>query len=177
MKKIFSLSLLLLAFISLESCISIKSTSKKKSAAAAQAAKKPDPKPKKGDIQPYADVITKEAQSDEGLFTVHKIDDSFFYEIPDILFEKEMLMVTRISKTASGLGFGGGKQNTQVLRWQKKDKKVVLRVVSYEVFAADSLPVHEAVVNSNFEPVLYTFPIKAFSVDSTATVIEVTDLF
>ena len=177
MKKIFSLSLLLLAFISLESCISIKSTSKKKSAAAAQAAKKPDPKPKKGDVQPYADVITKEAQSDEGLFTVHKIDDSFFYEIPDILFEKEMLMVTRISKTASGLGFGGGKQNTQVLRWQKKDKKVVLRVVSYEVFAADSLPVHEAVVNSNFEPVLYTFPIKAFSVDSTATVIEVTDLF
>ena len=177
MKKIFSLSLLLLAFISFESCISIKSTSKKKSAAAAQAAKKPDPKPKKGDIQPYADVITKEAQSDEGLFTVHKIDDSFFYEIPDILFEKEMLMVTRISKTASGLGFGGGKQNTQVLRWQKKDKKVVLRVVSYEVFAADSLPVHEAVVNSNFEPVLYTFPIKAFSVDSTATVIEVTDLF
>ena len=177
MKKIFSLSLLLLAFISFESCISIKSTSKKKSAAAAQAAKKPDPKPKKGDIQPYADVITKEAQSDEGLFTVHKIDDSFFYEIPDILFEKEMLMVTRISKTASGLGFGGGKQNTQVLRWQKKDKKVVLRVVSYEVFAADSLPVHEAVVNSNFEPVLYTFPIKAVSVDSTATVIEVTDLF
>ena len=88
-----------------------------------------------------------------------------------------MLMVTRISKTASGIGFGGGKQNTQVLRWQKKDKKVVLRVVSHETFAADSLPVHEAVVNSNFEPVLYTFPIKALSVDSTATVIDVTDLF
>ena len=177
MKKIFSLSLLILAFISLESCLSIKLTSKKKSAKATQTTKKPDPKPKKGDIQPYADVITKEAQSDDGLFTVHKIDDSFFYEIPDHLFDKEMLMVTRISKTASGLGFGGGKQNTQVLRWQKKDKKVVLRVVSYEVFAADSLPVHEAVVNSNFEPILYTFPIKAFSIDSTATVIEVTDLF
>ena len=177
MKKFFSISFLLVAFISLESCLSIKLTSKKKSAKAAQVAKKPDPKPKKGDIQPYKKVITKEAQSDEGLFTVHKIDDSFFYEIPDSLFNKEMLMVTRISKTASGLGFGGGKQNTQVLRWQKKDKKVVLRVVSYEVFAADSLPVHEAVVNSNFEPVLYTFPIKAFSADSTATVIEVTDLF
>ena len=177
MKKFFSLSLLLFVFISFESCISIKSTSKKNKAAAAQTAKKPDSKPKKGDIKPYADVITKEALSDAGLFTVHKIDDAFFYEIPDTLFDKEMLMVTRISKTASGVGFGGGKQNTQVLRWQKKDKKVVLRVVSYEVFAADSLPVHEAVVNSNFEPVLYTFPIKAFNVDSTATVIEVTDLF
>ena len=177
MKKFFSLSLLLVALVSFESCISIKLTSKKKAAKAAQVAKKPDPKPKKGDIQPYEKVITKDAKSDEGLFTVHKIDDSFFYEIPDSLFNKEMLMVTRIAKTASGLGFGGGKQNTQVLRWQKKDKKVVLRVVSYEVFAADSLPVHEAVVNSNFEPVLYTFPIKAFSADSTATLIEVTDLF
>jgi hypothetical protein len=63
------------------------------------------------------------------------------------------------------------------LRWQKRDKKVLLRVVSHEVFAADSLPVHEAVVNSNFEPVLYTFPIKAYNNDSTATVINVTDLF
>jgi hypothetical protein len=177
MKKIFSLSLLLFVFVSFESCISIKSTSKKNKAAAALSAKKSDSKPKKEDIKPYADVITKEALSDAGLFMVHKIDDTFFYEIPDTLFDKEMLMVTRISKTASGIGFGGGKQNTQVLRWQKKDKKVVLRVVSYEVFAADSLPVHEAVVNSNFEPVLYTFPIKAFNVDSTATVIEVTDLF
>ena len=177
MKRFFSLFLLLVAFVSFESCFSIKLTSKKKTAKAVQLAEKPDPKPKKGDIQPYEKVITKDAKSDEGLFTVHKIDDSFFYEIPDSLFNKEMLMVTRIAKTASGLGFGGGKQNTQVLRWQKKDKKVVLRVVSYEVFAADSLPVHEAVVNSNFEPVLYTFPIKAFSVDSTATVIEVTDLF
>ena len=176
MKKIISVTFLLAALISFESCLSIKVTSKKK-AAASKVAEKPDPKPKNGDIKPYDKVITKEAKSDGGLFKVHEIDDTFFYEIPDTLFDKEMLMVTRISKTASGVGFGGGKQNTQVLRWQKKGKKVVLRVVSYEVFAADSLPVHEAVVNSNFEPVLYTFPIKAFSIDSTATVIEVTDLF
>tara|TARA_B110000037_G_scaffold16330_1_gene16938 strand:+ start:5851 stop:8343 length:2493 start_codon:yes stop_codon:yes gene_type:complete len=176
MKKLIALTFLLTAIISFESCLSVKVTSKKKNAAA-KTTEKPDPKPKKGDIKPYDKVITKDAKSDNGLFKVHNIDNSFFYEIPDTLFDKEMLMVTRISKTASGVGFGGGKQNTQVLRWQKKGKKVVLRVVSYEVFAADSLPVHEAVVNSNFEPVLYTFPIKAFSVDSTATVIEVTDLF
>ncbi|MBE9489360.1 MAG: zinc-dependent metalloprotease [Bacteroidetes bacterium] len=152
-----------------------------KKAAEAEAAKKasvkPKAKPKKGAIKPYDKVITKEAISDEGLFTVHKIDDQFFYEIPDSLFEREMLMVTRIAKTAKGIGFGGGKQNEQVLRWQKKDKKVLLRVVSYSIVAADSLPVHEAVVNSNFEPVLYTFPIKAFSKDSLNTVIDVTELF
>jgi predicted Zn-dependent protease with MMP-like domain len=143
-----------------------------------KAAAKPKPKPpKKGAIKPYAKVITKDAKTDKGLFTVHQIDDKFFYEIPDSLFGREMLMVTRIAKTANGIGFGGGKQNTQVLRWQKIGKKVVLRVVSYNVVAADSLPIHEAVINSNFEPVLYTFPIKAFSKDSLNTVIDVTDLF
>ncbi|MBT8284488.1 MAG: zinc-dependent metalloprotease, partial [Flavobacteriaceae bacterium] len=142
-------------------------------------ASKPEAKTKKGDPEPYDKVITKDAVTDSGLFDVHKVDDSHFYEIPDSLFNREMLMVSRISKTASGIGFGGGKINTQVLRWEKKPKKVLLRVVSYDVVAADSLPVHEAVVNSNFEPVLYSFDIKAFKKDSLnpATVIQVDELF
>ena len=168
------ISILLTTVFLVHSCaISIKTTSSKKSKAPAVE----KPKPKKGDLKPYDEIITEDAVSDSGLFTVHKIDADFFYEIPDSLFDKEMLMVTRISKTASGIGFGGGKQNTQVLRWQKKDKKVLLRVVSYEVFAADSLPVYQAVVNSNFEPVLYTFPVETISKDSTSTVINVTELF
>jgi len=135
--------------------------------------------PKKGGIQPYNKVITKAAKTDKGLFDVHKVDDKHFYEIPDSLFNREMLMVSRIAKTATGIGFGGGKINTQVLRWEKKDKKVLLRVVSYGNFAADSLPIHEAVVNSNFEPVLFAFDIKAKKKDSLApaTVIEVGPLF
>ena len=86
-------------------------------------------------------------------------------------------MVTRISKTASGIGFGGGKQNTQVLRWERKNKKVLLRVVSHQIVASDSLPIHEAVVNSNFEPILYSFDIKAIGKDSNSTVIQVNKFF
>ena len=152
---------------------------KKKKKAKTEAKAKPNGNGKKGKIQPYNKVITKEAKTDKGLFDVHEVNDKFFYEIPDTLFGREMLMVSRISKTASGIGFGGGKINTQVLRWEKKPKKVLLRVVSHNVVAADSLPVNEAVVNSNFEPVLYAFDIKAFKKDSLnpATVIDVNDLF
>lgn len=175
MKTLLKFILLFNSLALLHSCaISFKASSIKKNSTSET---NPKPKPKKNGIKPYSEVITKDAISDDGLFKVHKIEADYYYEIPDSLFEKEMLMVSRISKTASGIGFGGGKQNTQVLRWQKRDKKVLLRVVSHEVFAADSLAVHEAVVNSNFEPVLYTFPIKAYSKDSTATVIDVTDLF
>ena len=119
---------------------------------------------KKTGPQPYAKVITAKAETDEGLFKVHTLDDKYFYEIPDSLLEREMLMVTRIAKTASGMGFGGGKTNTQTLRFQKNKETILLRVVSHDVVAADSLPVHQAVVNSNFEPILYSFPIKALAI-------------
>ena len=135
--------------------------------------KSSDKKEKVSKLKTYDDIITKDAITDKGLFDVHKVDENYFYEIPDSLFGREMLVVTRIAKTASGIGFGGGKQNTQVLRWEKRSKKVLLRVVSHQVIAADSLPIHEAVVNSNFEPILYRFDVKTVGKDSTSTLIQV----
>jgi len=180
MKRIKFLLTLLLTLTMLSGGYA-QSKRKKKSKKAKTEAPAPKKAPKKNAIQPYKKVITKEAKTDEGLFTVHKLDGKYFYEIPDSLFNKEMLMVTRIAKTANGLGFGGGKQNTSVLRWEVKDKKVLLRIVSHQVIAADSLPVSEAVKNSNFEPVLYAFDIKAYHKDTVAktrnTVIDATELF
>jgi hypothetical protein len=88
-------------------------------------AQKPDKKDKDDSKKPkkektFEEIITKEAITNKGLFDIHKVKEKYYYEINDTLFGREMLMVTRIAKTASGLGFGGGKQNTQVLRWQKK---------------------------------------------------------
>ena len=136
-------------------------------------------KKSKNGIKPYSQVITKEAKTNKGLFDVHFQDNKYFFEIPDSLLNREMLMVTRIAKTATGIGFGGGKQNEQVLRWERKNDRINLRVVSYSNYAADSLPIHEAVVNSNFEPVLFSFDIKAFKKDSLANnlIIDATDLF
>ena len=126
-------------------------------------------------LKKYSSLITKDAVSDKGLFDVHKIKDKYYFEINDSLIGREMLMVTRIAKTAAGIGFGGGKQNTQVLRWQKKDSKILLRVVSHNVVANDSLPVSEAVVNSNFEPILHSF--KTLSYGKNSSIIDVTKLF
>ena len=176
-KKVLS-QLLLVAFVfafSLDAEAQKKKKRSKKDDKKAVAVK-PKPKPKKGAIQPYGKVVTKDMKTDDGLFKVHSKDNAYLFEIPDSLLEREMLMVTRIAKTASGIGFGGGKTNTQVLRWQRKDKQVLLRIVSHQVVADTILPVHEAVVNSNFEPVLYSFPIKAYNKDTTGVVIDATKL-
>jgi hypothetical protein len=129
-----------------------------------------------GGIQPYDKVITAKAVSDDGLFKVHNIDGKYFYEIPDSLVDREMLMVTRIAKTADNIGYGGENVRNQVVRWQKKDKKVLLRVVSHNNIADENSPMSLSVRNSNFEPIVQTFDIKAIGKDSSL-VIEVTALF
>ena len=170
--KLYPILAFAFSVMTVVSCASSKQAKK----GAGTASTEKEEKSKNG-MKPYDKVITNDAISDAGLFTIHKVNDDYFYEIPDSLFNREMLMVTRIAKTATGLGFGGGKTNTEVLRWEKRDKKVLLRVVSHQIVAADSLPIYEAVANSNFEPVLYSFDIKTISKDSTKTVIQVNDLY
>ena len=129
------------------------------------------------DSKKYSDVITEDAETDDGLFKVHQIEDKLYFEIPDSLLGAEMLLVTRTAATMNNLGYGGMKTSTQVLRWEKQAEKIMLRIVSYENVADEDEPIYNAVRNSNFEPILRAFDIETLNDDSTATVVEVTDLF
>ncbi|MEX0945171.1 MAG: zinc-dependent metalloprotease [Balneolaceae bacterium] len=129
------------------------------------------------EIKAFSEIIKDDFDKDEGLFNVYKDDSNFYYEIPDTLLGREMLMVSRIARTADGILYGGMRNNNQVLRWEKRDKKILLRRVSFSNTASDSLPVFEAVRNSNFEPIIASFDIEAYSADTTGSVIEVTDFF
>ena len=141
---------------------------------AAATAKKDD---KKDDLKKYSEVVTDDAVSDEGPFHVHRVDEKLYYEIPDSLLDTEMLLVTRIAATADNVGYGGMKANTQVVRWQKQDKKIFLRIVSYENVADEDQPIYHAVRNSNVEPIVKSFKIESLGKDSAGVVIDVTSLF
>jgi hypothetical protein len=52
-----------------------------------------DPAP---EPRPYERVITKDAKSDDGIFTVHRIGDRIYYEIPQAMFDKEFLWSVRL---------------------------------------------------------------------------------
>lgn len=140
------------------------------------AAPRPSAQAKPGP-KPYAEIITDKAKSKEGLFKVHEIEGKYYYEIPDTLIGREMLVVTTIAKTSDGLGYGGERTNTQMVRWDQNGDNILLKVVSYSNTAADSLPIFEAVRNSNLEPILQKFDVKAKAKDGKGVVIEVTDLF
>jgi hypothetical protein len=170
-------SLGLIVFILMGSVISVQAQKKKKKNAPEETAEAaPKKKEDKNGVKPYSKVITSEAKTDEGLLSVHRVNDKFYYEIPSTLLGREMIMVTRIAKTADNLGYGGQKTNSQVLRWERRGDKVYIRVLSYQNVANDSLPVYESVRNSNLEPILYAFDVKAYGEDSSS-VIAINDLF
>src|SRR5687767_1082079 len=57
----------------------------------------------KKNIKLYKEIITDKAITDDGLFKVHKINDRYYFEISNILFNKDILIVNRVSKAAAGL--------------------------------------------------------------------------
>ena len=137
------------------------------------------PAPAKPGPKPYKDVITAKAKTTKGLFTVHKIDDKYFFELPENLFDKEIMAITRFSKVAGGGGvYGGELANQQVVKFEKgPDNKVFMRVVTLISVADSSQPIYKAVSNSNLDPIAATFDIKSLGKDSSGAVIEVTDFF
>jgi len=128
-------------------------------------------------IKPFGAVVPDTARTDPGLLTTHRVEDKLYFEIPDSLLGREILMVSRVSRAQADLAFGGQKVNTQVLRWERRGAELLLRVASYEKTANPEDPVFQAVQNSSFEPVLKSFSIKARNEDSTGVVVDVTDLY
>src|SRR5690606_20826753 len=152
--------------------------------AACSATRPPDASPEaeadtSGAFEPYDEVVTADAETDVGLFTVHRLDGGtrVLLEVPDSLLGRELLVVSRIARTAENLGYGGEEANTQVVRWERHGKNVLLRTVGHNVVAADSLPIYQAVRNATFEPIVASFPIQAMNGDSSAVVIDVTGLY
>lgn len=138
-------------------------------------------KKKETKIKDYHQVITKQAISDDGLFKSHKVDNKYYFEIPNSLLNKEMLLVSRISKLPSGLGGGyvnaGSSAHEQLIVWEKFQDKVLIKVKSFASVANDSLPINISVKANNYEPTLYAFDIVAFAKDSSAVVIDVTKFY
>jgi hypothetical protein len=121
-------------------------------------------------------VITKDAKSDPGVFTVHRVRDRVYYEIPKEMLGREFLWVSQIASTTAGAGSGGQAAGNRVVRWERRDRRVLLRSVSYEIVADAGQPIARAVHNANFDTILMAFPIETLG-KNDAPVIEVSRLF
>ena len=128
----------------------------------------------------YSDVIGDDAVSDDGLFGVHEVDGTYFFEVPDSLLEMDMLLISRIAGKQDGLGGfapAGVAVNRQMVRLEQRDDRILLRKYSGEAVADDTLAIAQSVEANYFAPILAAWDIEARGTDSTTSVIDITDFF
>ena len=127
----------------------------------------------------FKDVITDKAITKKGLFNVYKVEEKWYFEIPDSILTREIMAITRFSKVAGGGGvYGGELANEQTIAFEKgPNNNIFLRVIT-TISAADSTnAIFKAVTSSNLNPIAAAFDIKAYGKDSTSSIIDVSDFF
>lgn len=130
---------------------------------------------KPGELKKYEDVITNKAKTTVGLFTVHRIDDKVYFEMPSSAYGKLMLWTTEVAKAPSGVGWGGKALGNLVVRWERRAHKVLLWQVFFDK-RADGKAIQRAVDSANLDSIVMSFNVETEGKDKTA-VINATPLF
>ena len=154
----------------------------------APAPTKPDAKPgdkpaeakppalKPGEPKPYKDVITAEAKTEKGVFTVHRIDEKVYFEIPTSMYDKDMLWQTEIAQTGGGAGFGGTHVGEKVIRFSRHKNSIFIRSISWDIRGDGKTAIQKAVDITNVSPIIASLPIEAEG-EGKAAVVNVTQFY
>ena len=129
--------------------------------------------------RPYRQVVPASATSDSGMFVVHRNGERVLFEIPDSLLGREMLMITRWASVPTNFGGfnpAGFSAQEQIMTWERRGDRILLRKHSYEQVAADSTPIALSVSANNLAPIVASFAVAA-NAPGGGVVIDVTDFY
>jgi len=128
--------------------------------------------------KPYHEVITVKAKTQRGFFNVHKVDEKYYFEIPDSLLRRDLLVVNRIAAAAQRNGYAGDEIGENVIQFERgPNNKMFVKSISYPDRAYDSTEngLYRSFLTNNVQPIIAAFDIKAFSKDGEGCVIDLTD--
>ena len=131
-------------------------------------------KKEKTEDKSYDKVITKEARTKKGLITLHMVKSTFYMEIPVKLMGKPMLFAGRVAEISDNKDVVAGQmpQDPMLVEWSCDEEKVYLHNVISRSVCDENEPIAISMERNNLKPVIRAFPIKAFSKDSSAQVID-----
>ena len=96
------------------------------------------------EIRPYREIVTKDAITEKGLFTVHRVKETVLFEIPARALDCDMLWVTSLARTQVGHAIGGTLVGERVVRWERFQDHILLRDVDFRLRAEPRAAVHRA---------------------------------
>ena len=154
-------------------------TAKKPKSSASKKAESSAEKPKESD---YDKLFKEKHTVADGMFRLHDVKGKLYFEIPDSLFGREMLLGSTISEVSDNAAATTGSKSDYPLHvvFTRNDRSVQQRTVNCENITDEtgaSRALAEAVKRNTADPILRNYKIEAWNRDSTAVVVNVTDLF
>ena len=157
----------------------VTATAKKPKSSASKKTESSAEKPKESD---YDKLFKEKHPIADGMFRLHDVKGKLYFEIPDSLFGREMLLGSTISEVSDNAAATIGSKSDYPLHviFTRNDRYVQLRTVNCENITDEigaSAALIDAVKRNSADPILRNYKIEAYSKDSTAVVVNVTDLF
>ena len=155
--------------------------SKKKDAAKTENEAKKDSTAKKGNTAAYNDFI-KGAVTKDGLFKIHTIKEKIYFEIPNEVLGKDLLIVNKISSVPAqinnaGINKGMNYEN-KLIRFYKDEKnnKVWAKTFDPKISVNKKDNIALSVRDNYGESIIEGFEIKTYGKDS-AVVVQMNNVF
>lgn len=144
--------------------------------------KKVQSESKEGKQSKY-DELLKNAETREGMFRIHRVEDAWYFEVPDTLMGRDLLIVNKVSGVPyelndAGLNKGMAYED-KLIRFRKDtlSKKVWVTTWNPRVSVPEGDAIARSVHDNYREAVIEWFPIEALTPDSTGVLIRVNKVF
>lgn len=137
-----------------------------------------DKEEKKEEKKSYEDLL-KDFTTQKGMFNLHTKGTQLYFEIPDSLMGREFILSSRVSATSNNKEIVAGQMPRQplLLKFSKDEDKVYMHIVNTDNVCDEESDTYASLQRNYLNPIMKSFNIKAFTPDSTATVIDVTKFF
>ena len=129
---------------------------------------------KAGKLKKYDDVITKEFQTQPGVFAVHRHEDKVYFEIPQEALGRLFLWYAEVARGPGGSSWGGAAIGEAVVKFERRGNRIYLWRLAFSKRSRGDSAIQRAVEAAGTDTIIASFPIEAEGKDRSA-VINVSD--
>ncbi len=131
---------------------------------------KTGPAAKAGELKKYDDVITKEFQTQPGVFAVHRHEDKVYFEIPQEALGRLFLWYAEVARGPGGNSWGGAAIGEAVIKFERRGNRIYLWRLGFAKRSRGDSAIQRAVEAAGTDTIIASFPIEAEGKDRSAVI-------
>jgi hypothetical protein len=130
-------------------------------------------------IKSYEQVINKSFAVSKGMFTIYKNRDKLYFEIPDSLLHRDILVLLSVAGTSYGIGnYPDEYLEQHSIKFELgRDSTLDIKYKLVNIEADPRSNLSKAIKNLSANPVVNALPIAAYGKDHKSYIADVTEMF